>query len=158
MIVLENDNRPSPNCKGDGEGIAGSVEVKSQKDRLECSENNVSASSHKEGTSNIEVKSQKDRLDCSASYVLVSCHLEMLRHSLSDDLHLTQVSLPSFYQSFALHLLQLAAIVEKLSEMHHLSDLHLTQVSLLHLLFSLSRLFLFPFFTVGCHVVVNVIL
>ena len=129
MIVLENDNRPSTNCKGDEEGIAGSVEVKSQKDRLQCSENNVSVSSHKEGISGVEVKSQKDRLDCSASYVLVSCHLEMLRHSLSDDLHLTQVSLPSFYlfyHSFSLHLLQLAAIVESLSEMHHLSDLHLT--------------------------------
>ena len=94
MIVLE--NQPSTNCKGDDEGMAGGVEVKSQKDHLDCSENNVSVSSHKEGTANIEVKSQKDRLDCSASYVLVSCHLEMLRHSLSDDLHLTQVSLPSF--------------------------------------------------------------
>ena len=60
MIVLEKDNRPSPNCKGDGEGIAGSVEVKSQKDRLECSENNVSVSGHEEGRPSIEVKSQKD--------------------------------------------------------------------------------------------------
>ena len=40
-----------------------------------------------------EVKPQKNKLDCSESYVLVSCHLEMLRHSLSSDLHLTQVSL-----------------------------------------------------------------
>ena len=97
MIVLENDNGPSTNCKGDNEGMAGGVAVKSKKGRLNCSENYVSVSSHKEGLSNIEVKSQKDRLDCSASYVLVSCHLEMLRHSLSADLHLTQVFLPCFY-------------------------------------------------------------
>ena len=94
VIVL--DNPPSTNCKGD-EGMAGGIGVKSQRDRFDCSENNVSVSSHKEGTANIEVKSQKDRLDCSASYVLVCCHLEMLRHSLSDDLHLTQVSLPLIF-------------------------------------------------------------
>ena len=97
VIVLENDNRPSINCIGDDIGIAGGVGVKSQKDHL--------ASVHEEGRPNAEVKSQKDRLKCSASYVLVSCHLEMLRHSLADDLHLTQVSLPS------LSLTNLAAIV-----------------------------------------------
>ena len=32
-------------------------------------------------------------LHSSASYVLVYCHLEMLRHSLSPQLHLTQVVL-----------------------------------------------------------------
>ena len=97
MIVLENENPPSTNCKGEG-GMAGGVEIKSQKDRLDCSENNVSVStsSQDEGTSGVEVKPEKDRLDCSASYILVSCHLEMLRHSLSDYLHLTQVSLSSF--------------------------------------------------------------
>ena len=97
VIVLENENPPSTNCKGEG-GMAGGVEIKSQKDRLDCSENNVSVStsSQDEGTSGVEVKPEKDRLDCSASYILVSCHLEMLRHSLSDNLHLTQVSLPSF--------------------------------------------------------------
>ena len=40
-----------------------------------------------------EVKSQKDQLDCSANYVLVFCHLEMLRFSVSAELHITQVSL-----------------------------------------------------------------
>ena len=40
-----------------------------------------------------EVKSQKDQLDCSANYVLVFCHLEMLRFTVSAELHITQVSL-----------------------------------------------------------------
>ena len=76
-MVLENDDLPSTSCKGD-DGMA-----KSQSDLR---------SSHEDGISGVEVKSQKDRLNCSASYVLVSCHLEMLRHSVADDLHLTQVS------------------------------------------------------------------
>ena len=138
MIVLENDNRPSINCIGDDIGIAGGVGVKTQKDQLASSENNVALSRHEEGRPSVEVKSQKDRLDCSASYVLVSCHLEMLRHSLADDLHLTQVSLPS------LSLVNLAAIVDcsivnsrLLNEnAFTLRDMHLSQVSLLHLPFS----------------------
>ena len=68
MIVLENDNGlPSRSSKGDEymTDAAGGREVKPQKNKLDCSEN----------------------------YVLISCHLEMLRHSLSSDLHLTQVSL-----------------------------------------------------------------
>ena len=74
---MENEDLPSTSCKGD-DGMA-----KSQNDLL---------SSHEDGISGVEVKPQKDRLDCSANYVLVSCHLEMLRHSVTDDLHLTQVS------------------------------------------------------------------
>ena len=68
VIVLENDNGlPSRSSKGDEymTDAAGGREVKPQKNKLDCSEN----------------------------YVLISCHLEMLRHSLSSDLHLTQVSL-----------------------------------------------------------------
>ena len=66
VIVLENDNGlPSTSSKGCMTDAAGGGEVKPQKNKLDCSEN----------------------------YVLISCHLEMLRHSLSSDLHLTQVSL-----------------------------------------------------------------
>ena len=71
VIVLENDNGlPSTSSKGD--------------------EYMTDAAG---GDGGGEVKPQKNKLDCSESYVLVSCHLEMLRHSLSSDLHLTQVSL-----------------------------------------------------------------
>ena len=51
-------------------------------------------------SSNGELAEEKLRgLHSSASYVLVYCHLEMLRHSLSPQLHLTQVvlSLAGFY-------------------------------------------------------------
>ena len=71
VIVLENDNGlPSTSSKGD-----------------ECMTDAAG------GDGGGEVKQQKNKLECSESYVLVSCHLEMLRHSLSSDLHLTQVSL-----------------------------------------------------------------
>ena len=71
VIVLENDNGlPSRSSKGD--------------------EYMTDAAG---GDGEGEVKPQKNKLDCSENYVLISCHLEMLRHSLSSDLHLTQVSL-----------------------------------------------------------------
>lgn len=45
-------------------------------------------------SSNGELAEEKlSGLHSSASYVLVYCHLEMLRHSLSPQLHLTQVVL-----------------------------------------------------------------
>ena len=40
-----------------------------------------------------EVKPRKDWFDGSPNYVLVFCHLEMLRFSVSAELHITQVSL-----------------------------------------------------------------
>ena len=76
MIVLENIPSTSRSSK--------SKEGKSQNDKMP----NCSADPGVAGGS----KPQKGRsLDCSTNYVLVSCHLELLRHSLSSDLHLTQV-------------------------------------------------------------------
>ena len=64
-----------------------------------------------------EVKSQKDQLDCSANYVLVFCHLEMLRFTVSAELHITQVSLFQIYCChiglLTFHFCQLAATISR---------------------------------------------
>ena len=81
VIVLEDDDTASTSSKG----VKGKT---SQKDRIDSSVDHVSTS----GKGGKGKKSQKaGRLDCSLDYVLVFCHLEILRHSLSPELHLTQV-------------------------------------------------------------------
>ena len=39
-----------------------------------------------------KLETQTDNgMNCSREYTLVFCHIEMLRHSLSEEIHLTQV-------------------------------------------------------------------
>ena len=85
MIVLEDDNTASTSSKG-------KKGKKSQKDRLDSSVDHVSTSSSKGGKGK-KSKAKDGRLNSSDDYVLVFCHLEILRHSLSSELHLTQVSI-----------------------------------------------------------------
>ena len=82
MIVLEDDNTASTSSKG-------KKGKKSQKDRLDSSVDHVSTSS--KGKKGKKSKTKDGRLNSSEDYVLVFCHLEILRHSLSSELHLTQV-------------------------------------------------------------------
>ena len=84
MIVLEDDNTASTSSKG-------KKGKKSQKDRLDSSVDHVSTSS--KGKKGKKSKAKDGRLNSSEDYVLVFCHLEILRHSLSSELHLTQVSI-----------------------------------------------------------------
>ena len=84
MIVLEDDNTASTSSKG-------KKGKKSQKDRFDSSVDHVSTSS--KGKKGKKSKTKDGRLNSSEDYVLVFCHLEILRHSLSSELHLTQVSI-----------------------------------------------------------------